>query len=275
MKVEVIDNQVKWDDWIKANSKYNSFAQSWDWGDILLSEGKKVERLAVVDGDKTVAQAQVVYNKLPFGWEYGFCPKGPAITYHVTHNTYQQKVYNKLIDYLRQKEKFIFFRIESSQKLLCDTCYVLRDTIDINPCATNILDLTKSEEKLLNDMKSKTRYNIRLAERKGLEVSDKKVIDAFVKLSEQTAKRDGFKLHGKKHYEEIADSIISYQLSACLPTCPPKRRKRRNLRSLRSFSPPLLLEPCHLNLACPPEWREPFFPLRLSFVFSASMPESF
>ena len=43
------------------------------------AEGKNIERLAIVKNGKTIAQAQIVYYDLFFGWKYAFCPKGYVV----------------------------------------------------------------------------------------------------------------------------------------------------------------------------------------------------
>ena len=60
-----------------------------------------------------------------------------------------------------------------------------------------MLDLTLSEDELSANMKPKWRYNIRLAEKKGVSVKAcaEDGIDIFYALYEQTAKRDGIALH--------------------------------------------------------------------------------
>lgn len=198
MEIKVITSQPDWDGWLTANNEYHQFPQAWAWGEILLAEGKQVERLAAVKDGSIIAQAQVVYNQLPFGWKYAFSPKG---------GTSQPA----MIDYLKNKG-CIFYRLEPRQELAAD--YSVIKTIDINPRATIRLDLDKSSDKLLGEMKPKTRYNIHLAEQKQLVIRDDKSLDDFLRLSQQTAKRDGFSLHPKEHYGHILASAVSYQLSA-------------------------------------------------------------
>lgn len=217
MKILTINNQEQWDGWLKNNSQHNSFTQSWAWGDILFSEGKNVERLAVVENDKILAQAQVVFSKIIFGWQYAFCPQGPVISYQFAENGSQatarsSQVYQCILDYLKNKN-CIFFRVEPD---LQTENWELRTkkTIDINPPATLILDLAKSEDRLLVSMHQKARYNIRLAEKKNLQIKDEKNLAVFWSLMTKTGSRDKFGLHHKEHYEKVLASPMIFQLTA-------------------------------------------------------------
>lgn len=75
----------------------------------------------------------------------------------------------------------------------------------IQPPDTVLLDITPGEDHILSAMKSKTRYNVRLAAKKGVEVSSCGIdgIDDFYSLYEQTAERDGIAIHGKDYYKAL------------------------------------------------------------------------
>lgn len=91
---------------------------------------------------------------------------------------------------------------------------VLR-TFEISPSHTLITDLTKSEPDLLASMHEKTRYNVRLAERKGVTVSiGTDSIDAVWPLFEQTASRGQFRLHLKSYYEKMLASGVVFIATA-------------------------------------------------------------
>lgn len=84
---------------------------------------------------------------------------------------------------------------------------VKKNKVDIQPPDTTILDLSKSEDELLQAMKTKWRYNIHLAEKKGVEIlkytsSD---IDIFYDLYLQTSKRDGIAIHSKQYYKDLLE----------------------------------------------------------------------
>jgi peptidoglycan pentaglycine glycine transferase (the first glycine) len=225
MKLRIIASSQQWDLWLKNNSRHHSFTQAWAWGDILLAEGKQVERLAVVEGENILAQAQIVYSQLPFGWQYVFCPKGPVFDESRIKN-YEVRMYETIINYLKEKN-VIFLRVEPEIRLqttvpepLCDSVrgfasdFRLQKTIDINPSATLILDLNKTEEDFLAGMHQKTRYNIHLAEKKDLKISKEKNLEIFWNLANQTGSRDKFGLHNKKHYEKVLQSPMARQFTA-------------------------------------------------------------
>jgi len=69
-----------------------------------------------------------------------------------------------------------------------------------------ILDLTPQKKELLMQMKSKTRYNVRYAKRKGIFVkneSNKEGLEKFLKLQRDTARRQGFLIHPDSYYREV------------------------------------------------------------------------
>lgn len=82
---------------------------------------------------------------------------------------------------------------------------IIKSSVDIQPPDTTILDLSLIEDELLANMKQKWRYNIRLAEKKGVTIQKYHYddIDIFYSLYEETAKRDGIAIHSKKYYSDL------------------------------------------------------------------------
>lgn len=76
---------------------------------------------------------------------------------------------------------------------------------DIQPPDTVLLDITQDTVVMLQNMKSKWRYNINLAIKKGVEIRQGSIddIDIFYNLYEETSKRDGIALHSKKYYKDL------------------------------------------------------------------------
>ena len=78
---------------------------------------------------------------------------------------------------------------------------------NIQPPDTVLVDLTATEDEILGRMKSKWRYNIRLAEKKGVEVRRGAVkdIEIFYDLYKTTSRRDGIAIHNKEYYLDLLE----------------------------------------------------------------------
>lgn len=117
-----------------------------------------------------------------------------------------------------KKENCVFVQIETMSSLV----WIKNELIKLKHFKTGyykkfitpytaIIDLSKSEEDILSDMKPKGRYNIRLAEKKEIKVIEaektKENIEIFYKLVQETTKRDGFSWNSFDYYKTFIDSI--------------------------------------------------------------------
>ncbi len=170
-----------------------AFLQSKAWGDFQRSAGREV---VFVDG-----VGLFVINALPFGWKYAFCPKGPTMDVSV-----------ETLRTVAEKLGVVFLRVEPNFQFPFSN---FKKTFEVSPSHTLITDLTKSEDDLLASMHEKTRYNVRLAERKGVVVSiGTDSIDAVWPLFEQTASRGQFRLHPKSYYQKMLASGVVFIATA-------------------------------------------------------------
>lgn len=82
---------------------------------------------------------------------------------------------------------------------------------DVLPVNTIFQDLKQDEETLLRKMKPKTRYNIRLALRKGIRIREygPDKLDEWYHLYKETAARNNIILHGKKYFEKVMAADIN------------------------------------------------------------------
>lgn len=76
---------------------------------------------------------------------------------------------------------------------------------DVLPTNTIFLNLENESEQLLGNMKPKTRYNIRLSQRRGVNVKTYSMdyLDEWYKLYRETSVRNGITLHRKKYFETV------------------------------------------------------------------------
>jgi len=119
-----------------------------------------------------------------------------------------------LFDAIKKEAKklgVIFLRFEPRSQVTNDKRQTPNDkfqilkTIDVQPSKSIILDLEKSEEEILGAMHPKTRYNIKLAEKKGVKIVKVGIdrFDEFWNLMDQTVERDGFRLHDADYYRKM------------------------------------------------------------------------
>ncbi len=77
-----------------------------------------------------------------------------------------------------------------------------KDNWSLSPTKTIQIDLKKSEDELLKNMEKDTRYNVRLAQRRGVEVKQTDDFEQFKTIYYATAKRKGF-WAAKKELETV------------------------------------------------------------------------
>jgi len=182
--------------------------QSWEWGEFQERLKNKIIRLGVEEKEQLLCAATLTKKTLPMGKSYFYCPRGPIIISDLRFKILD--LLFKEVGKIAKKENAIFSRFEPRNELQI-TNYKLQitKTIDVQPAKTLILDLTKNENKLLAEMRQKTRYNIRLAEKKGVKIIEadgaSSDFEEFWRLMAETKERDEFRLHNKEYYRKMLE----------------------------------------------------------------------
>ena len=204
-----IINYTKKPDWNRfiLERGQASFLESYEWGEFQERAGFRIFRFGIEDEGKLIAAFSLIKKPLGFGRAYFYCPK-------LVIKDWKSEIwdfYIKEIGQLTRKEKAIFLRFEPTGKVMNSSYQIpIVKTIDVQPGKTIILDLSKSEDELIAAMHPKTRYNIRLAGKKGVLVRQgggEDDFNNFWRLMEETRERDGFRLHERAHYEAIIDKF--------------------------------------------------------------------
>lgn len=202
-----------WDYFVLQHPDGN-LLQSWAWGEFQKKFGHPIWRLAVTDNGHTLAQLLVIKTPLKLGWHIFYAPR--AILINKTQPASHQHTAMKLIiDYLKSiatEEKVILFRTDpplSSSDTTALSIYKSMGFIvsskSTQPKTNLWLDIQPKEPNLLLQMKPKTRYNIRLAEKHHITVStteNPEDITIFNDLIKTTAGRDGFHTHPDNYYAD-------------------------------------------------------------------------
>jgi len=159
-------------------------------------------------GDELVAGAQILFRGLPAALgQLAYVPKGPLVDWT------DQEALEKLMAALHraaQEQRVLAVTVEPNlrdepthRERLRSLQFHPAPFSAVQPRRTLIVDITAEEDDVLMAMKSKTRYNIRLAGRKGVTVreGDAGDVTTFNDLLAATADRADFGIHPPAYYE--------------------------------------------------------------------------
>jgi len=208
MQQQLVQTEAEWQTLTESLPKANPL-QSWVWGSFKSRWGWSMHPLKLADGER-VAAAMVLKRRVPqLPFSILYAPKGPL--FGNDDPAWQRAVLAALEQFARQ-QKAIFFKLDADVALSqgmepevpLNAGIQLRHTLQqrgwrfsdsqVQFRNTVLLDLTPSEEALLGNMKQKTRYNIRLAGRKGVMVRAGTTADfpLIAGMYAETADRDDF-----------------------------------------------------------------------------------
>jgi len=217
-------------DFIENNSPGGGFLQSENWRKFQEAWGRKTQNiLASDDQGEPIAFANLITHTLPLVGDYFYIPRGPVIKI----SNFQFPISNKIpntksqfvnfledLTSLAKKEDIGWIRIEPNSeedlKLIKENLpaelKMKKAPVDMQPSEVLILDITKNEEELLAGMKQKTRYNIRLAEKRGVRISHNmehitRNINEFLRLVKITSRRDKIASHPEGYYRKMLKVI--------------------------------------------------------------------
>jgi peptidoglycan pentaglycine glycine transferase (the first glycine) len=195
--------------------------QSWAWGELKSGHGWSATRLLFEEGSRTVAAASILKRRLPrLPVSILYVPKGPALDW--ADAGLAGRILAELERVARQ-QRALLLKIDpdlyypgltppisprpdcalDTARLLTARGWRFSDE-QIQFRNTLLLDLTRSEDELLAAMKQKTRYNVRLAARRGVRVRSGSSADLgpFYRLYAETAQRDGFIIRPPDYYRD-------------------------------------------------------------------------
>jgi peptidoglycan pentaglycine glycine transferase (the first glycine) len=186
-----------------GGEKHSQFLQSYEWGEFQRQVSGIIWRLGIVENGELIVSAKLVRKQLPMGKSYFYCGRGPVFK-NGDWNQAAGTLIFKEIKRLAEEEGIMFLRFDPIFDL-AKFNYPIIKTIDVQPSKTAILDLSQSEEEILKNMHQKTRYNIKLAEKKGVKIIEAGAdrFEEFWQLMASTSDRDEFNLHGRSYYQEM------------------------------------------------------------------------
>lgn len=218
--------------------------QTGEWGELKSAFGWKPVR--IVSGNVGV---QILFRKLPLGFTIGYIPKGPVCKSPFSAITNQ---FWRDIDIVCKSNRSIFCKLELDSWDLEDLSLAsyqwqlflsgapsprfpsnvhiplsvvigslfnnnwFASPHNIQPPRTIVIKINGTNDGILAKMKQKTRYNIRLAEKKGVTVHTWDDLKSFHKMMLITGGRDGFGIHSLEYYKRVYELLHPRQMGEIL-----------------------------------------------------------
>ena len=209
MNIRLLESSAeleKYDAWVKDHKEGNVW-QSLAWKTYQEVLGRKTRLYAAISRDHQIeVTALVVIDTTVGGFSVWDIPRGPLVSDQWKVDTDQYAAFLKqIIDDAKENRCFALY----VSPLSLSTFHYPLSTRHVQPEATRIIDLTKSENDILAQMHPKGRYNIALAKKHGIEVTEgsKDDIDNFYELLVSTGHRDGFRISQKSHYARFLSDL--------------------------------------------------------------------
>lgn len=217
---------------IKEKERFNKFVashakghflQSWEWGEVKRGMGWEPLSLVLEQDGEIRGSLFILKRKLPLPLLKKcifYSPRGPVV------DIYSEELIQALFagaNRVAKEHGAIFLKIDPDIKvdneffknILKKYSFRRNETgLDFEGVQPNFvfrLDITPSEISLLQNMHSKWRYNIKLADRKGVKIrlaEGKNDLRVFYDILQETAIRDNFLIRGYEYFEWIWDYMV-------------------------------------------------------------------
>lgn len=208
LKSDYTEEDAAWDTFV-ARHPHGSLLQMTNWATLKGRFGWSSRRVWLRQEGELVAGAQILFRTAALGLaKVAYIPHGPLVDW--SDEEQRETLFNQ-IDFAMYEHGAGFLSFEPLvwQGEILDWEKIqaglgnMSSEVTVQPPQTILVDLRPSLESILAAMKQKTRYNIRLAVKKGVTVRHGSVEDIpiFNALMRLTGQRDGFGVHAPEYYQ--------------------------------------------------------------------------
>jgi peptidoglycan pentaglycine glycine transferase (the first glycine) len=198
LSTELVD--PKWDEFV-INAPGGHYAQSTKWAQVKTTLVWKSIRLTLSVQNQILAGVQILFRKspIPFTGALGYISQGPLFKDEQPDDFIKNSLLKEIKRICRSKSiQYLAIQPPNNKTGIIDNLLAagFKNTLKENiltPC-TLMIDLTEDWETILSRMKSKTRYNFRLSQKRGIRIYQGNTKDLYIfhQLLKSTAQRRGF-----------------------------------------------------------------------------------
>lgn len=204
-----------------SHHPYGSFFQSLAWRNV--KENWKHEAVVVRDGQGKIQATMLILVK-PLPWLHSSILYSPRGAVCFPEDTFLFSSLTQGVLLAAKKHHACLFRVDpaveegNSRFLGAMACQGFSHIPHMNEDTTvqcrshyRLSIAGKTEEEVFSSFKSKWRYNIRLAQKKGVQcrVYGTERLDDFMKLMDETGRRDHFAIRSREYFERMMESFGS------------------------------------------------------------------
>lgn len=208
LKSDYTEEDSAWDTFVACHPQ-GSLLQMTNWATLKGRFGWSSRRVWLRQEGKLAAGAQILFRTAALGLvKVAYIPHGPLVDWR---DEAQVDLLFNQIDFAMYEHRAGFLSFEPllwqgelpEWEAICHRLGNVPSSATVQPPQTILVDLRPSVDDILAAMKQKTRYNIRLAARKGVTVrqGDLQDIPIFNALMRLTGQRDGFGVHAPEYYQ--------------------------------------------------------------------------
>lgn len=198
-----------------ADFESGDLLQSYEWGDLKARSGWKPLRLIAEENGRIVAAASLLKRSLPrVGKSIVYASRGPVLD---TRNAELVRAFTEGMKRVARANGAILLKIDPPVPIEDTESEANLRAVGFQPIAAGgfggtqprcvmQLDLNRSLDEVMASFHQKWRYNIRLAEKRGVEVNPdcgREELSAFYTLLQETCARDGFLVRGQRYFEDM------------------------------------------------------------------------
>lgn len=199
-----------------AGHKFGNIHQTVEWGNFQAKEAMRDRfwLIGLENDGKLVGGALVVKQKLPGGRCWLNVPRGPLVAEESAEREIEMRLILEKVEEVGRAERAVFVRVEpvwdKAEQINWGKLGFRKAHAHYQPENTLILDIEGDEEGILAQMKPKGRYNIKVAEKKGVKIKIGESAEDwqnFYNLLKETTNRDGFSGHGLAYYQNMIEAL--------------------------------------------------------------------